>query len=258
MVAVTTPFTCGAHASVTIAMRCIASASDDKVGGLMPLPQEAQQALLSPRASAPARPHHSDAPPTPCNFRPSRRNSGIADPVLHRLPPGEVLAAWGQSIAVGGPEWRSDATQDAAAQAMQFGMHNDGMHFFPFTSRDGLSSEHGLLCVNHEYTHEEIFHGAEKLAGGVGVTLAKVRKSQAAHGVSVNEVRRSGGQWQVIMGSFGRRITANTPMRIAGPAASHALMKSRKFDLATAIQVGVNDGYSAFGTANNCNILRSG
>jgi len=172
-----------------------------------------------------------------------------------RVPPGykvDVLAAWGQPIVPGGPEWRPDATQDAAAQAMQFGMHNDGMHFFPFNGRTGLSNDRGLLCVNHEYTHEEILHGAEGLGGGAGVTLAKVRKSQAAHGVSVNEVRRSGGKWQVVKGAYGRRITVNTPMRLAGPAAGHPLMKSKKFDLATAAEAGVNDGFTAVGTANNC------
>ena len=172
-----------------------------------------------------------------------------------RLPPGykvDVLLAWGQPIMPGAPEWRQDATQDAAAQMMQYGMHNDGMHFFPFTGRGGLSSDRGLLCVNHEYTHEEILHGAEGLGGGSGVTLAKVRKSQAAHGVSVVELRRSAGKWGVVKGAYGRRITANTPMRVSGPAAGHALMKSKKFDLATATQNGVNDGYTAFGTLNNC------
>lgn len=180
----------------------------------------------------------------------------VADAVV--VPPGykvEVLAAWGQPMVAGGPEWLQDATQDAAAQARQFGMHNDGMHFFPFASRNGLSNDRGVLCVNHEYTHEEILHGAEGLTGGVGPTIAKVRKSQAAHGVSVNEVRRTAGKWQVLRNSaYGRRITVNTPMRLSGPAAGHVLMKSKKFDLQPtgSIEMGLNDGYTCFGTANNC------
>jgi secreted PhoX family phosphatase len=159
----------------------------------------------------------------------------------------------------GAPAWREDASQDAAAQAKQFGEHNDGMHYFPFPTRGGgaagLSSERGLLCVNHEYTHEEILHGAAGLGGAAGVTIAKARKSQAAHGVSVNEVRKLAGKWGLHKGSpYGRRITANTPMRISGPAAGHALMQSKKFDITPAgsIEIGVNDGFTACGTANNC------
>ena len=108
--------------------------------------------------------------------------NSIAVPAGYKV---EILAAWGQPIMAGAPEWRPDATQDAAAKAMQFGMHCDGMHLFPFPTRNGLSSDRGILCVNNEYTHEEILHGAEGLAGGAGVTIAKVRKSQAAHGVSI-------------------------------------------------------------------------
>jgi secreted PhoX family phosphatase len=174
------------------------------------------------------------------------------------VPPGykvELLASWGDPIMPGGPAWSEDATQDADAQAMQYGMHNDGMHYFPFETRRGPSSERGILCVNNEYTHEDILHGAEGLTGGAGVTIAKVRKSQAAHGVSILEIRNSAGKWDVVRTSkFGRRITANTPMMVSGPAAGHALMKSRRFDITPtgSIEIGVNDGYTAFGTINNC------
>jgi uncharacterized protein len=184
----------------------------------------------------------------------------VADAVA--VPPGykvEVLAAWGDPIMPGAPAWLEDASQDAAAQAKQFGAHCDGMHFFPFPTRGGgaagLSNERGLLCVNHEYTHEEVLHGAAGLGGAAGVTIAKARKSQAAHGVSVNEVRKLAGKWGLHKGSpYGRRITANTPMRISGPAAGHPLMQSKKFDIAPAgsNEIGVNDGFTAFGTANNC------
>jgi secreted PhoX family phosphatase len=96
----------------------------------------------------------------------------VADAVA--VPPGysvEVLAAWGDPIMPGAPEWSEDATQDAIAQAEQFGMHNDGMHFFPLGWRGRPSSRRGMLCVNHEYTHEEILHGAEGLVGASGVTI---------------------------------------------------------------------------------------
>ena len=184
----------------------------------------------------------------------------VADAVA--VPSGytaQVLAAWGDPIMPGAPAWSEDATQDAAAQEKQFGEHCDGMHLFPFPARGGgsagLSNERGLLCVNHEYTHEEILHGSEGLSGGAGVAIQKVRKSQAAHGVSVNEIRKLGGKWGVQKGTpFGRRITANTLMRISGPAAGNAQLKSKKFDITStgSVEVGVNDGFTAFGTANNC------
>ncbi|OYW18537.1 MAG: twin-arginine translocation pathway signal protein, partial [Burkholderiales bacterium 12-64-5] len=169
----------------------------------------------------------------------------------------KLLVAWGDPVAPGAPAWAEDATQNAAAQEKQYGMHNDGMHYFPFALRGvpGGSSERGLLCVNHEYTHENILHGAEGLTGGAGVTIQKVRKSQAAHGVSVMEVRKTGSSWAVISSSaYGRRITANTPMRISGPAAGAALLKSTRFVISDTASTpnGVGDGIASNGTANNC------
>jgi secreted PhoX family phosphatase len=167
----------------------------------------------------------------------------------------ELMVAWGDPIMPGAPAWAEDATQTAADQAKQYGMHNDGMHFFPFSSRTGLTSDRGVMCVNNEYTHEDILHGSEGLLGGSGVTIAKVRKSQAAHGVSIFEVRRTAGKWGVVKSSaYGRRITANTPMAVSGPAAGHALLKSKQFDIQPtgSTEIGVNDGFTAYGTINNC------
>ena len=180
----------------------------------------------------------------------------VADRVA--VPAGytvEVLAAWGDPVVAGAPAWAEDATQDAAVQATQFGMHNDGMHYFPFGSQNagrGSNPVRGLLCVNHEYTHEEILHGAQGLNP---VSIQKVRKSQAAHGISVVEVRRNGDRWIVAHNSpWNRRITGNTPMRVAGAAAGHPLLRSKQFALGPtgSTEVGTNDGYTAFGTLNNC------
>lgn len=174
------------------------------------------------------------------------------------VPPGytaEILAAWGDPIIPGAPEWSEDASQDALAQTMQFGMHNDGMYFFPLAWHGRRSQHRGLLCVNHEYTQESILHGSEGLTGGSGVTIQKVRKSQAAHGVAVLDLVKERGKWTVNRAShFARRITGNTRMRVSGPAAGHRLLKSKKFEIGPqgSVENGVNNGFTAYGTLNNC------
>jgi secreted PhoX family phosphatase len=176
-----------------------------------------------------------------------------------RVPAGytvQLLQAWGDPIMPGAPAFVGDASESSADQEKQVGMNTDGMHFFPFTGRDGKpSSERGILCVNHEYTQENLLH-VGGLLGGEGVTIEKARKSQAAHGVSIQEVRKIGGHWRVLPNSpYGRRITGNTRMRIAGPAAGHPLMKSKAYDITRTATVDtgeLSDGFTAFGTLNNC------
>ncbi len=165
----------------------------------------------------------------------------------------ELLVAWGDPIMPGGAAFRGDASETAADQLKQFGEHNDGMHYFGFNARGVESSERGLLCVNNEYTHEAVLHADGLNAGNQ--TIAKARKSQAAHGMSVVEVRKANNKWSVVGSSaYGRRLTANTPMRISGPAAGHALLKSKKYDITPtgSIAIGVNNGFEANGTINNC------
>jgi secreted PhoX family phosphatase len=181
----------------------------------------------------------------------------VADAV--RVPTGytaKLFVAWGDPIMPGGLPFAADASQGAAEQARQFGMHNDGMHFFPFTATGGLpASDRGLLCVNNEYTHEEVLF-SDGQVGASGYSIAKCRKSQAAHGVSVLEARKVGGSWRVINASpYGRRVTANTLMRVSGPAAGHALMRCNQYtitDAATTPTGATTDGRVAYGTLNNC------
>ncbi|NJL09731.1 MAG: PhoX family phosphatase [Calothrix sp. SM1_7_51] len=183
--------------------------------------------------------------------------TGLLQQDLVTVPNGytaRVLVAWGDPIMPGAPNWLVNATQDAATQERQYGMNSDGMHFFPLSG--GLNSS-GILCVNHEYTEEQFLHGSEGLTGGAGVTIAKVRKSQAAHGVSVFEISKTtlGNNWGVEQNSsYGRRITANTEMRISGPAAGSPLLRSKKFNITPtgSVEIGVNDGFTAYGTLNNC------
>jgi secreted PhoX family phosphatase len=131
------------------------------------------------------------------------------------------MLAWGEPVGIAGvplPAWRDDAGNSAAEQALQMGMHHDGMHYVPI---DG--SRRGLLVMNHEYVDDGLLHAT----GTRDWSAEKVAKSQAAHGISVVEVALNGGAWQPVRPSpLARRITATTPLAIGGPAAGHALMRT--------------------------------
>ncbi|MBI5109280.1 MAG: PhoX family phosphatase [Rhodocyclales bacterium] len=148
----------------------------------------------------------------------------------------QVVFAWGDPVG-DGPEFLPDASNTAADQRRQAGMHHDGMHFFPLAG----SSVHGLLCVNHEYTDDGLLHSD----GMRQWSAEKVAKAQAAHGVSIIEIRRERDSWQLVRGSrYARRITAETPIAIAGPAAGNAAMHTAADPR----------GRLVLGTINNCAI----
>jgi len=176
------------------------------------------------------------APASPFGFKsvPPSAGDRLVVPEGYTATP---FVPWGEPVGVPGnmPAFKDDASNTADEQAVQMGMHHDGIHFFPLEG----SSAHGLLVMNHEYTDDGLLH-----AGGMEPwTAEKVKKSQAAHGVSVSEVRLEGNRWQAVRPSrYARRFTANTPFAIGGPAAGHAMMKTAA-DPA---------GRLALGTFNNC------
>ncbi|WP_077003195.1 PhoX family phosphatase [Variovorax sp. KK3] len=148
----------------------------------------------------------------------------------------QVLYRWGDPVGVAGrmPAFRGDGGNSAEDQALQAGMHHDGMAFFPI---DG-SSQRGLLVMNHEYVDDGLLHPD----GMKTWTADKVRKSMQAHGVSVIEIERGGGWKQVLPSTFARRITALTPMAISGPAAGHPMLRTG----------GDPGGTRILGTFSNC------
>ena len=133
----------------------------------------------------------------------------------------QVLYPWGSPTGIAGamPAFAPDASNSAADQALQAGMHHDGMHFLPL---DG-GADRGLLVINHEYTDEELLHPD----GARPMTADKAQKSLHAMGVSVIEVALTPAGWrQVLPSRFARRIHGRTPMRIAGPASGSPLMRT--------------------------------
>ncbi|RWF63408.1 PhoX family phosphatase [Mesorhizobium sp. M4B.F.Ca.ET.190.01.1.1] len=174
--------------------------------------------------------------------------AGIDD--KHHVAPGydaDVLLRWGDPLFADSPEF-DPAKQSAGAQAKQFGYNNDYVGYIPI---DG-SAEHGLLVVNHEYTNPHLmFPGIVKIVDKDGkkeAEVAPLSKEQvdvemAAHGGSIVEIRKDGGKWQVVRdGKLNRRITSNTEMQIAGPAAGHDRLKTNADP----------SGTKVIGTFNNC------
>ncbi len=185
----------------------------------------------------------------------------VADDVV--VPPGyrvQTLYAWGDAIGhasvnAGSPAFSVD--NSAQEQALQAGMHHDGMHYFPFPAKDKARAgtrERGLLAVNHEYVDDGLLHPG----GMTPWTPEKVRKAQAAHGVAVIEVERArkNGAWQVVRPSrYARRITANTPMRLSGPAAGDARLRTEADSEGRTVQGTINNcghGYTPWGTYLTC------
>ncbi|RUM97116.1 PhoX family phosphatase [Pseudaminobacter arsenicus] len=155
----------------------------------------------------------------------------------------DVLLRWGDGLFADAPEF-DPTKQSADAQRRQFGYNNDYVGYIPI---DG-SAEHGLLVVNHEYTDPHLmFPGLVTLAEGK-ITMAPLTKEQvdieiAAHGGTVVEIRKADGKWQVVKeGKLNRRITADTPMQITGPAAGHDRLKTNADATGTKV----------LGTINNC------
>jgi uncharacterized protein len=123
----------------------------------------------------------------------------------------QVLIPWGAPLFSNGPAWKKDASNTAAEQEQQIGMHHDGMHFFPAPRWAGNRS--GLLVLNHEYVDHVLLFSD----GSTPMTPEKVQKALAAHGVSVVAVALINGSWQRVDSPFNRRITGTTPVTFSGP-----------------------------------------
>lgn len=161
----------------------------------------------------------------------------------HHVAPGydaDILLRWGDPLFPDSPNFDPRA-QTADAQHRQFGYNCDFVGIVP------LSDTRAVLCVNHEYTNEELMFpglGRQDKSGFEGMTADLVAVEMAAHGGTVVEIARGGdGKWRVdLTGRLNRRITAQTPMRLSGPAAGHDRMKTAADP----------EGETVLGTINNC------
>ena len=152
----------------------------------------------------------------------------------------KVLLRWGDPIFADAPEF-DPQNQSETAQLKQFGYNNDYVGFVP------LGEDRGLLCVNHEYTNEEVMFpgiGRQDRKNFADMTPELIKIEMAAHGGTVVEIRKTDGEWTVVRDSrFNRRITpSHTVMEIDGPAAGRDRMKTAADPTGTRV----------VGTLNNC------
>ena len=139
----------------------------------------------------------------------------------------QVLVRWGDPMFAGAPAF-DPARQVAADQEKQFGYNNDYLGLHPLPA-DNRRSDRFLLVVNHEYLNSNLMFAGLGAGRGANLKSSKdqVEVEMAAVGGAVLEIARENGAWTVVPGSkFARRITANTPMDISGPAAGHDLLKT--------------------------------
>ncbi|HKQ54760.1 MAG TPA: alkaline phosphatase PhoX, partial [Methyloceanibacter sp.] len=154
----------------------------------------------------------------------------------------DILLRWGDPLFADAPKF-DPLRQSAEAQLKQFGYNNDYIAFFPL----GDGGQRGILCINHEYTNEEImFPGLvrQDLICFPDMTPELVAIEMAAHGVSVVEIARGQEGWRPVVDSkYNRRISpTNTKMTVDGPAAGHARMRTSADP----------SGSLILGTLNNC------
>ena len=149
----------------------------------------------------------------------------------------DVLLRWGDRLFSDTPTLDSEAvvhgellkSPAARDQTRQFGYNCDGIGILD-TGNGEL-----LICVNHEYPNPELLFPGYRAAQRAGEASTFIRKNpqcvefmQATVGVSIAHFQFA-TNWQLKVDSlFNRRITANTPMELSGPARGHDLLKTRQ------------------------------
>jgi secreted PhoX family phosphatase len=130
-----------------------------------------------------------------------------------------VVISWGDPIIDGAPKF-DVRNQTGAAQRGQFGFNNDFAGLLPI---DGQPNRF-LLVTNHEYVDPLfMFPGYTEDAP----TREQFDVEVAAIGMGVVEVERvRGGGLKPVVGRYNRRITADTPITLVGPAAGTDFVKT--------------------------------
>ena len=159
-----------------------------------------------------------------------------------------VLCALGDPLAAGVTPYGNVGSDTDYEN--RFGDHHDGMEYFGLSATDTpdpSSNGRALIGMNHEATTDETKSSFFLHANGGTSNLprppAEIDKETAIHGISVFEIKKTGGQFAYVQDSaFNFRIHQQTPVEIYGPARGNALMVTKYS--AT--------GQTTRGTLNNC------
>lgn len=150
----------------------------------------------------------------------------------HRVAPGydaRLLIRWGDPMHATAPDFEP-LNQSGEAQLQQFGYNNDFIAFmpYPYGSRN---SNHGLLCVNHEYASSYMMFPDLPYDETIALRTSRkqVEVEMAAHGYSILEIQKNNGHWEQVIGSpYSRRHTpSTTDFAISGPASGHPRMRTK-------------------------------
>src|SRR6185503_16243133 len=160
--------------------------------------------------ATPTSPPAPAAPPPGMNFAAVAPNK--EDAVV--VPEGyqqSVVISWGDPILPNAPKFDVKA-QTAAVQRGQFGFNNDFAGLLPIPGQKNRF----LLVTNHEYvTPQFMFPGYDANKP----TREQFDIEIAAIGMGVVEVERTPDGLKPVTGPYNRRITADTPFALTGPAA---------------------------------------
>ena len=133
------------------------------------------------------------------------------------------------------PGWTKLEAGEAARQAAAWAARQAALE----AGQDDAAVEQAAQAAAEEADIADAISKASRAAQ----TPEQTQVEMMAHGGSVIEVRKENGSWTVIPDSqYARRITADTEMAIAGPAAGHDRMRTG-YD---------PTGTKVLGTLNNC------
>jgi secreted PhoX family phosphatase len=148
----------------------------------------------------------------------------------------DLVIRWGDPVMADAPAF-DVLHQTPESAARQWGYNNDYLCVLE------TSPVEGLLVCNHEFTSPELMFPA-----GSHDPATMKRVQIESHGMSVVDVRRhdaATGRWRRVpaqQAPHNRRITGSTPMRVVGPAAGDARLRTAADP----------DGTLVLGTLNNC------
>jgi uncharacterized protein len=189
----------------------------------------------------------------------------LADQLV--LAPGytaSVIYATGDAISSTVGDYKNDGSDDTFSK--RSGDHHDGMHYFGLAATgatpDKTSTDRALLAMNHENIAGTVqfMHPAGQTnlsaTSAAGRPEAEAVKEIEAHGVSIVEIKKTGGKFATVKASLlNRRITASTPMEINGPVRGSALVKTKYSAGGTMTRGTLNNcasGYTPWGTYLTC------